>query len=342
MSKSKTPSMLIVDAHAHIVPAQFPDLAQQLGRPVPGWPSMVALDDGRARMVIDGREFRTLDRAYFDLDARLALMAREHIGVQVVSPLPELLGYWLDAEIATELARLTNAAVRDAQRKAPGRIAGLGMLPLQDIATSVAMVAELAAAGLSGVEVGSNVNGRSIADPVFDPVWTEIVRRGLVVWVHGLRPAGSERLLGPAMMVNVIGIPQDTALAIASFITTDVLARHPGLKLGFAHGGGSFGALLDRMDYVWREYPAVRQTSRLSPREYVRRFCFDTVTYSVPYLRYLMDAFGADTLVCGTDGPTTGTQYGCEAFAMEACAGDTALAAQLLSGNAARFFNLSL
>jgi aminocarboxymuconate-semialdehyde decarboxylase len=143
------------------------------------------------------------------------------------------------------------------------------------------------------------------------------------------------------MMANVIGIPNDTALAIASFITTDVLARHPGLKLGFAHGGGSFGALLDRMDYVWREYPAVRKTSSMSPREYVRRFTFDTITYSVPYLRYLMDAYGADTLLCGTDGPTAGTQYDCEAFVMEACAGDSTNAAKLLSGNARRFFNLS-
>ena len=334
--------MFVVDAHAHIVPAHFPELGERRGRPAPGWPSMVPLDDGRARMVIEGREFRTLDRAYFDLDARLALMDREKIGMQVVSPLPELLGYWLQADIAIELARLTNAAAADAQGAAPARIAGLGMLPLQDIAASVAMVAQVAAAGLRGVEVGSNVNGCSIADPMFDPVWAELVRHDLGVWVHGLRPAGTERLLGPAMMVNVIGIPQDTALAIASFITTDVLARHPGLKLGFAHGGGSFGALLDRLDFVWREYPSVRKTSNLSPREYVRRFSFDTVTYSVPYLRYLLDAFGADSLICGTDGPTAGTQYDCEGFVMQACAGDAATAAKLLSGNAARFFGLSI
>lgn len=334
--------MFIVDAHAHIIPAEFPDLAGKLGQPAPGWPSLLPLADGRARMMIDGREFRTLDRAYFDLEARLALMDRECIGLQVVSPLPELLGYWLDPEIGAELARLTNAAVSRAQQVAPGRIAGLGMLPLQDTVTSVAMVAGIAAAGLRGVEVGSNVNGVSIADPLFDPVWAELVRHGLVVWVHGLRPAGGERLLGPGLMVNVIGIPQDTSLAIASFITTDVLARHPDLKLGFAHGGGSFGALLDRMDYVWREYPAVRKTSRLSPREYMRHFCFDTVTYSVPYLRYLRDAFGTDNLVCGTDGPTAGTQYDCEAFILDACAGDAALAAQLLSGNARRFFGLSI
>lgn len=333
--------MRVVDVHAHIVPADYPLPPSLRGKEINGWPTLVALEDGRGRMMIDGREFRTLERAYFDLEARLALMDREQIQLQVVSPLPELLGYWLQAVVGTELARLTNAAAAAAQRAAPQRIAALGMLPLQDIPTAVAMVGEVAAAGLKGIEVGSNVNGRSIADPAFDPVWAEIVRHDLAVWVHGIRPAGAERLLGPPMMANVIGIPNDTALAIASFITTDVLARHPGLKLGFAHGGGSFGALLDRLDYVWREYPAVRKTSRLSPRDYVRRFTFDTITYSVPYLRFLLDAYGTDSLLCGTDGPTAGTQYDCEAFVMQACAGDAATAAKLLSGNAQRFFNLS-
>jgi len=334
--------MLVIDVHAHIVPTDYPLPPSLRGKAVSGWPTLIPLDDGRGRMMIDGREFRTLERAYFDLEARLVVMDRERIRLQVVSPLPELLGYWLQADVATELARLTNAAAAAAQKAAPQRIAALGMLPLQDIPASVAMVAELVAAGLKGVEVGSNVNGRSVADPVFDPVWVEIARHGLAVWVHGIRPAGVERLLGPPLMANVIGIPNDTALAITSFITTDVLARVPGLKLGFAHGGGSFGALLDRLDYVWREYPAVRKTSSMSPREYVRRFSFDTITYSVPYLRYLLDAYGADSLLCGTDGPTAGTQYDCEAFVMDACSGDASIAAKLLSGNAQRFFNLSL
>jgi len=290
--------------------------------------------------MIDGREFRTLEAAYFDLGSRLALMDREGIGLQVVSPLPELLGYWLDADVAIQLAGLTNVTAAKIQTAAPGRIAALGMLPLQDIPSAVAMVPELAESGLHGIEVGSNVNGHSIADPMFDPVWEALTRHDLAVWVHGARPAGTERLLGPGMLVNVIAIPQDCTLAIASFIATDVLARHPTLKLGFAHGGGGFGALLDRLEFVWQNYPALHDTSSISPRQYAKRFCYDTVTYSVPYLRYLLDAFGADNLICGTDGPTAGTQYDCANFVMEACRGDGASAEKILSGNATRFFGL--
>jgi aminocarboxymuconate-semialdehyde decarboxylase len=203
------------------------------------------------------------------------------------------------------------------------------------------MTRELAALGLRGVQVGSNVNGRSIADPAFDPVLAELASQGLAVFVHGSRPAGTERLLGPGMMVNVVGIPQDGASAVASFIATDVLRRHPTLRLGFAHGGGTFGAVLDRMQFVWQEFPAFRKIGDTSPRDYVRRFYFDSITYSVPYLRYLIDAYGVDTLMCGTDGPGA-THLRLDTFTSEACGGDATATQKILSRNAARFLGLSI
>jgi aminocarboxymuconate-semialdehyde decarboxylase len=329
--------MFTIDCHAHISPRDFPALPPNVSSR--GWPSMVPLDDGRARMIIDGREYRVFDRGYFDLDARFEMMEREGIDLQVISPLPELLGHWLDADTAAQLAELCNSTIADAVRSAPDRLAGVGMLPLQDAERSIAMVDSLCALGLKGVHAGSNVNGRSIADPAFDPVFAALAERGLALFVHGLKPAGTERLLGPGLMVNVIGIPGDTASAIASFIMTDVLARHPRLKLGFAHGGGTFGAVLDRMEFVWQHYPSFRKDGIVSPREYVRRFYFDTITYSVPYLRLLIDACGVDAMMCGTDGPAP-SHIRQDAFIGEACGDDRVTAEKILSRNAARFLGL--
>jgi aminocarboxymuconate-semialdehyde decarboxylase len=291
-------------------------------------------------MMIDGQLYRVIERAYFDLEARLALMDAEGVDVQVVSPLPELLGYWLDPGTAVELARWVNDDIAEALGAAPDRLEGLGMLPLQDIDTSAGMVADLSTREFRGIEVGSNVNGRSIADPVFDPVLSELAANGLSILVHGLRPAGTDRLLGPKLLTNVIGIPQDCASAISSFIATDVLARHPDLRLGFVHAGGTFGSVLDRMDFVWREFPNFRESSTTSPRAYVKNFFFDTITYSVPYLRYLMDAFGVDTLMCGSDGPAVGAQGQLARFISEACLEDVHAADQMLWRNAARFLGL--
>jgi aminocarboxymuconate-semialdehyde decarboxylase len=214
------------------------------------------------------------------------------------------------------------------------------MLPWQDVARSVAMVPSLVSFGMRGVEVGSNINGKSIADRQFDPVFDALAKAGLALFVHGSRPAGADRLLGPPLMLNVIGVPQDGTAALASFIATDVLGRHPALRVGFAHGGGAFAALLGRMDFVWRSFPAFRTQEALAPSDYVRRFFFDTITYSVPLLRFLADAFGGDTLMCGTDGPGR-TQMPLAAFARQACPNDEVALQKMLSGNARRFLGLN-
>lgn len=301
---------------------------------------MQPLPDGRSRMMIDDVEFRVFDRAYWDVPQRLGFMNAEGITLQVLSPLPELLGYWLDPATTTALARHTNQIIAEAVAHAPDRLAGLGMLPLQDIELSRQTLVDAAGLGLRGVLVGSNINGVSIADATFHPIFAELEKAGLALFVHGYRPAGVDRLLGSPLLGAIIGVPQDTTAAIASFIATDVLARFPGLKLGFVQGGGMFGAVLDRFDHVWNEFPQLRATIATRPREYVRQFFFDSVTFSVPYLRYLIASFGADTIMAGTDGPTPIGQRNLAAFVAEACDGDDAIIEKVLWKNAARFFDL--
>lgn len=331
--------MPVIDVHAHLVPKVFPPLPE--GVTAAGWPQMIPLEDGRARMMIDGREFRVFDTAYWDVEQRLAVMDGEGVDLQVLSPLPELLSYWLAADTAEAVARHTNAAMAEAVAKAGGRLAALGMLPLQDLDRALPMVAELAKAGLKGVMVGSNINGVSIADARFDPILEALAANDLAIMVHGVRPAGTERLLGSPMMGAVIGVPQDAAMAVASFIMTDVLGRHPDLRLGFVHGGGSFASMLDRLGHVWEHFPQLQTTGGLSPADYVRRFYFDTVVFSRDYLTYLIKAYGPDGLVAGSDGPTAIGQTGLDAF-IRSAAPDDETAEKILWRNAARFLKLDV
>lgn len=330
--------MPVIDVHAHLVPEVFPPLPQSVTQA--GWPQMVPLEDGRARMMIDGKEYRVFDTAYWDVDQRLAYMDEQGVDLQVLSPLPELLSYWLAADTAEQIARHTNAAMAAAVTKGGGRLAALGMLPLQDLDRALPMVAELASAGLKGVMVGSNINGVSIADERFDPLLAELVRHDLAMMVHGVRPAGTERLLGSPIMGAVIGVPADAAMAVASFIMTDVMGRHPELRLGFVHGGGSFGSMLERMDHVWRHFPEMRKGD-VSPVDYVRRFYFDTVVFSGKYLTYLIKAYGPDGLVAGSDGPTAIGQTGLDGF-VRAASPDDETAEKILWRNGARFLKLDV
>jgi aminocarboxymuconate-semialdehyde decarboxylase len=328
----------VVDAHAHYVPEKF--LALPEGVPANEWPAMETLPDGRAKMLIDGKEFRIFEPAYWDVAGRIAVLDEEGIALQVLSPLPELLGYWFHERTTAAMAEHINKSIAAAVSAAPERLAGLGMLPLQSEALSVAMVGEIAALGLRGVLVASNVNGVSIADRKFYPVFEALQARDLAVFVHGYRPVGTERLLGSALLGPIVGVPQDTAMAIASFMMTDILGIFPKLRLGFSHGGGSFGGVLARMDHVWREFPQMREVLKEPPADYVKKFYFDTVTFGAPYLRYLMDVVGPDALMAGSDGPTPIGQHGLAAFVAGACGGDAAVEAKVLAGTAARFFGL--
>lgn len=328
--------MLVIDAHAHIVPKNHSALPLN----TEGWPSLHERADGRAEMHINGSLYRVLERAYFDLDTRLANMDADGVDVQVISPLPELLGHWLPASTATALARLLNQVIADAIVAAPGRIEGLGMLPMQDIDAAVAMVPELAAKGLKGIHVGSNINGRSIAEAHFYPVFTALEKHNLAMFVHGLRPAAVERALGHKMINNIIGIPHDCGLAVASFITTDVLATFPKLRIGFAHAGGTIGSVLWRMDHVWHESAGFRQDSSVAPSQYIKKFFFDTITYSSSDLQHCMQKFGVETFICGSDGPAAGAQQNLQKFVEQACLSDMAAVEAVLSKNTCRFLNL--
>src|ERR1700734_3490469 len=70
-------------------------------------------------------------------------------------------------------------------RIARGMNSTLGPLPLQHPHIAVRelerAVVEL---GLKGVSVSTNVDGRELADPLFDPVWAAAADLGAVVFIH--------------------------------------------------------------------------------------------------------------------------------------------------------------
>lgn len=330
--------MIVIDTHSHFVPETFPE--RPSSAIADEWPEMIALDDGRARMMIAGKEFRVFEPTYWDVARRVELMDGEGVAIQVISPLPELLGYWFNAATAAAVARHMHRSIAAAVANAPTRLAGLGMLPLQNLDLSLEIIAEIADTGLKGVLIGSNVNGVSIADPRFDPLYAELERRGLAVMVHGYRPGALERFVGPPFLAPILGVPQDAAAALGSFMMTDIFGRFPALKLDFAHGGGSFGASLARMTHIWTEFPQMRAAMAESPRDYVRRFHFDNVVFGADYLRFLLDAYGSEGMMTGSDGPTASGQCNLAAFIADACEGDEATAEKIAWRNAARFFDL--
>lgn len=331
---------MIIDFHSHFIPAAFPEKPAALTEPA--WPSLVHANDGQsATMFVGAARFREFGSYYWDVPARIAAMDKAGTDIQVICALPELFSYWLAPEAGAILTDAMNLACAQMVAQSGGRLCGLGIVALQDVAYAAAQVAGIAKAGLSGIFVGSHVNGKSIASEDLYPVLAEAEKHGLPLFVHGIKPGGTERIEGPLLMAAVVGVPYEGTTALAGFMATDVFGRFPDLDIVFAHGGGMIGSVIDRMELVWSRFPAAMQgTLKERPTQYAKRFWYDTVVFSPLALRYIADRFGADRVIAGTDGPTEIGQTDLPGF-IAATGLSQADQNAILGGNAARLLGLS-
>ena len=240
-----------IDIHTHIVPHSFPAYAGNHANA--RWPSMApAHDCHHCNVIIAGKVFRTVTDECWSIERRLEAMSASRVERQVLSPMPELLSYWMEAEDAEAIGRHVNDTIAAMVGEGQGRFAGLGMVPLQDPERAARELERLMKAGFRGVEIGTNVNGVSIGDPRFEPFFQAAEETGAAVFVHALHPAGTDRLVGPPAMPALVAFPCETAVSIASLMMGGMLTRHPHLRIAFSHGGGAFGLVLPRLLHGWR------------------------------------------------------------------------------------------
>src|SRR5690606_31487874 len=105
--------------------------------------------------------------------------------MQVLPPLPELFAYWFEPAATALMCRHVNDTLARMVEAHPQRFAALGGLPMNDPALAIAEAQRLKAAGFVGVEIGSNVNGVSPADPCHAEVLAALQDLDLSVFVHG-------------------------------------------------------------------------------------------------------------------------------------------------------------
>ena len=328
-----------IDVHTHIVPEKFPPYAG-LGHDVP-WPSMQHDGCGHAHVMISGRKYRTVRQSCWDTTLRISEMDACGVARQAISPMPELLSYWLPLADAKVLVRWLNDTIAGMLVAQPQRFIGLGAVPLQDIdAAIVELEYVMTSLKFAGVEIASHVNGVSIGDARFEPFFAAAEKLGAAVFVHALRPAGKDRLVGPPNLEQVVAFPGDIALAAASMITGGTAEKHSQLRIAFSHGGGAMTMLLPRLENAWKISPAIKESIVRSPSETARRFYYDTLTYSPESLHLVLRTFGDDRVMIGTDFPFSIADMNPHGT-IDALGLDAPRALALREGNARRFLGLA-
>ncbi len=291
----------VIDVHTHIVPENFPRYAGK-GKDVP-WPSMAPAHACHRHVMISGKLYRTVTDGCWSVPRRVEEMSAMRVTRQVLSPMPELLSYWLPLDDASVMIRYLNEQIAGMVAAAPERFIGLGAVPLQDTDSAIRELEYLTQnLRFSGAEIASHVNGVSIGDARFEPFFAAAERLGAAIFVHALRPAGQERIVG-AFPEQAVCFPGDVALACASMITGGIASRHPKLRIAFSHGGGTMSILMPRLVHAWNMFPKAKESLPESPAAIARRFYYDELVFEPKAVRFLVETFGETQILLGTDYP---------------------------------------
>ncbi|RLA50898.1 MAG: amidohydrolase [Gammaproteobacteria bacterium] len=291
----------VIDIHTHVVPGKFP--GNPIAKNSQKWPCMQCTAAGHHVIYYGDQPFRTLEPNSWDPAARLDEMDARNIARQVLSPMPEMFGYWLDPRQTTVLADHVNGVIAKMVAEAPNRFTGFGTVTLQEPALAVREVERIARVhALRGIEIGSHIAGVPIGDRRFDEFYAAVEEYDLSLFIHAVHPP-TDRIVGPPLMEALIAFPQELALAATSLMVGQVLERHPRLRICLSHGGGSFPWIAGRLKNGWSVSAEVRGAISVDPQEWMRKVWYDSLVYDSIVLNGLIELVGDDKIVIGTDYP---------------------------------------
>jgi aminocarboxymuconate-semialdehyde decarboxylase len=290
---------VILDCHCHVIPAGM------LTDAVPeDWRPALSQDEGRRVVSFQGRRLTSITGEFCDVDLMLEQAAAADVSHLLLSPWILLVPVGAEPALAARICRVQNESLAEATSRADGRVLGLGTVPLQDPARAVAELEYLMALpGMRGVEVPASVAGSYLGEERFAPFWTAAAECGAVVFVHPTTTGLGLPALDAHYLWNSIGNPVETAIAAAQLVTNGVLARHRGLRVLLAHGGGALLGLRGRLRRAFAVRPEARADSATEPDELLRGLYYDSLTHDPAVLRDLVAFAGAGHVLLGSDRP---------------------------------------
>lgn len=290
----------VIDIHCH----RECGPAAELMKDAQAAAGRVALGHGSATTrKVNREQLDTIRPKMSSLRVRLADMDRAGTDIQAVAVAVYQFYYWADPVLGAKVSRIVNEELVEATSQHADRFLPLGTVPLQDTDAAVQelryLVQEL---GMRGIEIGSHVEGEEISSPRLDPFWAEVETLGTVVVIHTQGTTHPQRLQDHNF-VNIIGHAFEATLAQAHLIFSGVMERHPELKIVVVHGGGYLPAYPGRIDHGWRAREDVSEGVPQPPGNYLGRFYFDTMVFDTDQLEFLVERYGADHVLLGTDYP---------------------------------------
>jgi len=327
--------MTMIDMHTHWRPAEIADALRARTRE----PRILRNQDGVEVLKLSRMGEAPLAEAFDDVDFHLARMDRQGVETSVLSLLGSFC--WIEAQPAEEagqLCRSVNDGLSAICQKHPGRFAAFAALPLTDMPGAVAEFER--ALGLPGV-IGAQVPGnyfltRKDADAI-RPLLEVANRERAVLFVHnGPRPGDAYPKIAAdtdnARRRNgTLDMQASLSSVMVTLCLTDCLADYPDATVVVHNLGGNIPYEVERMDH--RCLLDTPNEELPSSRFRRAKVYVDCNSFGPNSIEAAVRLYGAERIVCGTDGTEFGCDWTHKALA-EAQIGDEARE-QILHGNAA-------
>jgi aminocarboxymuconate-semialdehyde decarboxylase len=280
------------DVHNHAVPRE----AVELLRSGDGYPIKV-----EGNFMEADRVRAELTPVFVDPAAKLEELERLGLEAAVVSVSPALFAYEADEQRGASLCRAVNSGLAELCGFEPARLRWLAHVPLQAPRAAAALLAEAAAAGAVGAQIGTSVAGMPLAEAGLDALWAAAEAHDMPLMLHPAYNTPHPGLEGYHLQ-NAIGNQLETTIAAERLIVSGVLERHPRLRLLLVHAGGYMPWQAGRLRHA-ATVRAELADAPPDPYSYFGRIVVDTITHDAASLRFLVERVGPDNVAMGTDLP---------------------------------------
>ncbi len=300
----------MIDMHAHWKPAEVADALRARDRE----PRVLVRPDGvevlKTRM---GEE--PLAEAFDDVDFHVQRMDRQGVSVSVLSLLGSFC--WIEAQplaVSGPLCRQVNDRLSAICAENPGRFAAFAALPLTDIdAAAAELERAMALPGMMGAQLPGNLFLTRADAEAARPLLAVADRLKAVLFIHhGPRPGDAFPKVGgetdnARRRNGTLDMQASLSSVMVTLCLTDLLAEYPEATVVVHNLGGNIPYEVERMDH--RCLLDTPQEELPSARFRKARVFVDCNSFGPRAIEAAVAVYGADRIVCGTDGSAFGVDW---------------------------------
>ncbi|QLG28977.1 amidohydrolase [Halorarum halophilum] len=334
-----------IDVHNHLLPEPYIDLLTEWDTPVG-----LEVEDGNLYMahersgtasVAAGNRI-PVNEGFTDVETRFDWMDEYDVDTTLVSvSTPNPLHDAFTPEQSTQLIRAINDGFAELQSDYPGRIAGLGMLPLREPEEAIDEVDRIATdLDLHGIALPTSINGQKLSAEELAPVFDRMDEVDLTAFIHPHGNVLSDELHEDESFLNpLVVFPTETTFQIARLIYDGFFDDHE-FDIVLSHMGGALLQLAGRLNRGRDEIDDPEAGPEKPILEYLQRFYYDCISFHHPALAAAIDTVGLEQFVFGTDFPFDEEDTETIVADVETVVPSESDRERLMVSNAAELFNI--